>query len=242
MVSEQTGLAEFVSVVDEIRREAASAVYEPRAPEADYLLDGARLDEAAGVAPCVARFAIAEILPEDGRRPVGRHTPGALSLSPSLGHLLKKRLSRRDTEPTAALRDVVMDAVAFAYVAAVDAEAAHIKAGGDPAAVAVRMDRSTEQIWNYWVVSFAGDPEAAFDVRFRRNIQDACFQRVTSGLRQLDLLPPIGRRTKLRGTAGTYASAGLVLRLSQSNNVTDESFAGTWRLATNMWPYEEYVE
>lgn len=110
----------------------------------------------------------------------------------------------------------MVEAVAFAYIAAVDAEGAHITAGGDPTELAVRLDRTAEQVWNYWVVSFAGDAGQAFDTRFRRTIQDLCSQqRVVDGLRQRALLPPVGRRTKLKATAGTYASAGLLLRMTE---------------------------
>ncbi len=237
-----TPSADFVSVVDLVRHEVSSTVHGAGQPEAAYLVTDARLEEAAVVAPCASRFASAEILPDDPRHPVGRYVTGALGLSPSLGRVLRKRLVRAGEEVGAALRDLVVDALAFAYVAAIDAEGAHINAGGDPMDLAVRMDRTPEQIWNYWVVSFAGDPGQAFDTRFRRNIQDICLQRVTSRLRELDLLPPIGRRTKLAATAGTYATAGLLLRMSQSNNLTDDAFAGSWRWASTMWPYEDYSE
>jgi hypothetical protein len=238
----ETAAADFVSVVDRVRREASSAVHEAGQPESDYLLAGARLDEAAVVASCASRFAAAEILPDDPRNAVGRYATGALGLRPSLGRLLRKRLAGASEGVKAALRNVVVEAIAVAYVAAVDAEGAHINAGGNPTDLAVRMDRTAEQIWNYWVVNFAGDPGQAFDTRFRRSVQHICLERVTGRLRELGLLPPIGRRTKLTATAGTYASAGLLLRMSQSNNLTDDAFAGSWRWASNIWPYEDYHE
>ena len=52
-------------------------------------------------------------------------------MSPSLGHLLRKRAPGASEEARAALRNVVVDAVAFGYLAAVDAEGAHINAAED---------------------------------------------------------------------------------------------------------------
>src|SRR5262249_45192693 len=135
-----------------------------------------------------------------------------------------------------------VDALAFAYIASVDAEGMALNAGEDPSNLAIRMDRTAEGIWDYWVVSFAGDPYDAFDTRFRRNVQDICHSRVKDALRELSLLPPVGRRKKLVATAGTYGSAGLLLRVTQSNNLSDEAFARSWRWAANMWPYEAHAE
>jgi hypothetical protein len=230
-VNEQTPAAEFVAVVDRLRREVSSTVHAARESDADYLLADVRLDEAARVAPCVSRFAAAEILPDDPRPAIGRYASGALGLSPSLGHLLRKRLLGASEEAQASLRNVVVEAVSFGYIAAVDAKGAHITAGGDPTELAVRLDRTAEQIWSYWVVSFAGDAGQAFDTRFRRTVQDLCSQRIIDGLRQLALLPPIGRRTKLKATAGTYASAGLLLRMRAPARSAPVTISATARQA-----------
>jgi hypothetical protein len=167
VVSEQRAAAGFVAVVDRLRHEVSSAVYETGDPKADYVLASVRMEEAAQVAPCASRFATSELLVDDSRPAVGRFTKGALTLGPSLGRLLRKRLAGASEEARAAVRDVVLDALAFGYLAAVDAEGAHISAGGDPSDLVVRTDRTPEQIWNYWVVSFAGDAAEAFDTKFR---------------------------------------------------------------------------
>lgn len=187
-------------------------------------------------------------LPVRGRRnPAGRPKSrgwslceGRIALSRSIGHLLRKRIAGATDETQAALRNVVLDAVAIGYTAAIDAEGAAVNAGAEPRHYEIRVNRKPEDIWNWWVASFPGDGAEAIDRRFRRNIQDICLKRVTGGLRELDLLPPIGRRTKLVATAGTYATAGLLLRVGQSNNLTDDGFVGTWRHAANKWPYEDY--
>jgi hypothetical protein len=241
-MAQPDALPDFVAVLDRVRREASSAVHEAGDPDADYLLASVRLDEAALVAPCVSRFAAAEILPDDPRPAVGRYADRRIGLSRSIGHLLQKRITGATDETRAALRNVVLDAVAVGYMASINAEGAAISAGGDPTHFAIRMDRTPEDIWNWWVVSFSGDGAGAIDTRFRRNVEDIGVKRLTGGLRELDLLPPIGRRTKLVATAGTYATAGLLLRVGQSNNLPDEDFSGTWRHATNQWPYDDYSE
>jgi hypothetical protein len=241
-MAQPDALPDFVAVVDRVRREASSAVHEAGDLDADYLLASGRLDEAAVVAPCVSRFATAEILPDDPRPAIGRYADRRIGLSRSIGHLLQKRIAGATDETRAALRNLVLDAVAVGYTASIDAEGAAISAGGDPTHFEIRMDRTPEDIWNWWVVSFSGDGAGAIDTRFRRNVQDISVKRVTDGLRELGFLPPMGRRTKLVATAGTYANAGLLLRVGQSNNLTDEGFFGTWRHVTSRWPYDDYSE
>ena len=126
-MAEQGAVASFVAVLDRVRREASAAVHKAGDPEADYLLARARLDEAAVVAPCVSRFAAAEILPDDPRPAVGRYADRRIGLSRSIGYLLRNRIEGANDDTSAALRDVVVDAVAFGYTAAIDAEGAAVQ-------------------------------------------------------------------------------------------------------------------
>jgi hypothetical protein len=240
MESGQRPVSSFVDAVERVGQALLTRVYEEGDLALSYGLDRERLGEAELVAPCAQRFAHAETLPDDERPAVGRYARGALQLGPPLGRLLRKQVSRAGDGATTSLYGVVLDALATGYVAAVDMAAAHLKKGGSRDEILIRRDRTPEELWNWWVVSFTGGPLDAMDPKYRREIDMIVRDRVTAALNRLGLLPSFRGRTKLIATTGVYATAGLSLRISQSNNLTDEDSYGTWRQATNMWPYAAY--
>jgi hypothetical protein len=222
MDTEQKPVSGFVDTVGRVRQGLLASAYAKGDPALSYGLDPERLEEAELVAPCAERFAHAETLPDDGRPAVGRYVRGALQLGPPLGRLLRKQVSRAGDGATTSLYGVVLDALATGYVAAVDMAAAHLKKGGSPDEILIRRDRTPEELWNWWVVSFTGGPLDVMDQKYRQEIDMIVRDRVTAGLNRLGLLPSFRGRTKLIATTGVYATAGMLLRVSQYSNLTDK--------------------
>jgi hypothetical protein len=235
-----SGDEEFTLTVDRVRNELASLPNQPQPEFWEYMLASDRLTEAAIVDPCVARFATAEVLTDDPRPPIGRFAPDRVRLDPPLGRKLAKKLEAADPTTLGAIRRGVIDALAFGYVATIDAEATHIETTGDNL-FTVRLDRTAEDVWNYWVVSFVAGMKDALGRSYRRAVQGNVETRLENELRRLRLWPSPGKRTRLRATACTYADAGMLLRMAQTDNLTDEAFLSTWRhVTTNHWPYDDY--
>lgn len=234
--------SEFAEAVDRVRRDAAQVMRRDGefAFEVDYLLAPERLAEAGFVGPCVSRFASAEMLIDDPRPPVGRHAPNALRLDPPVGRHLRKQLQTADAEVCHAVRQAITEVVAYGYMAMIDSEGSHASSTGDTTPFTVRADRTANDIWDYWVVSFQANQDGTA-AGFWRQIGYAGGDRLEAVLGEIGVLPVLGKRARLRSTGDTYATAGMVLREAQTANLLDREFTGTLRHATNRWPYEEYA-
>jgi hypothetical protein len=109
------------------------------------LRDEGRIVEAAIVSPCVTRLVTSELHPQRDGTPVGRFSG---RIVPSLGRFLPHL---GEHEP--AVRRLVIDAVAYGYLAMVDAEATAAVAAEPSTPITAR--REAEQIWPYWVTNMS---------------------------------------------------------------------------------------
>jgi hypothetical protein len=123
---------EFVSAFLSVRDRLVTSemAEEVDAGWVDCLRDEGRVAEAAIVAPCVTRLVTSELHPPRDGTPVGRFSN---RIVPSLGRFLP-HLGDHELE----VRRLVIDAVAYGYLAMVDAEATAAFCRG-----AIHADRRT---------------------------------------------------------------------------------------------------
>jgi hypothetical protein len=183
-----------------------------------------RIDEAKAVEPVVDRFVTAEM--EAHRRGIGRNTRWT-HYAKSLGCRYRRRLAsgRVDAHDAAQL---ITRTLAIGYAGTLDAQA-QMTDRGLPA-------RTSEAIWNYWIVRVLGDPVR--ELRPKQHIAHVeklgieMFRRSAYGLG----LKRLGRGTMGAQALGIlYVKAGMMLRLAQS--LPDEFLTGDLLQGVNRWPW-----
>jgi hypothetical protein len=193
----------------------------------DYVRDDGRLSEAASMTPCVTRMVTSELHPPADGTPVGRLSGRV----PPLGRLLP---DLGQHEP--AVRRLVMVTVAYGYFAMIDAEAIAVMAG-HPVRPIVES-RSAEQVWPYWITNMSTGTLLTQVVGKKEigKVQHICGESLYQGLLDLGLVGK--RRRKVPYMGRSYAHAGMLLRVVQSDTLVAEPTPDSLAI-TSRWPFEE---
>jgi hypothetical protein len=202
-----------------------------------WLRDETRITESAAVAPLADRFVEAELEQVDpGIGRYGKH--GAFH--ETLGARYARRISKLSGAQRDELPDLVYHPLALGYWATVDGHAG-ASVDGVHAAEAVRVveDRSRADIWNFWVVRFLNDfLDLAMDKERVKRFESFGSDWFGENVRLAGLRPGGRGTVGARALGMLYVRAGMVLRIAQTNQVSDEDFGRRTVLdLSNAWPY-----
>lgn len=208
----------------------------PNPSAAPYLTARERLAEAAKVDAVVSRFADAELDMNDRSNGVGSFAPK--SMTPPLHRSLGQRLAEADAQTIETIRISIQRALAVGYSAMIDAEEANLIADSK---IEFRRDRSQADIWNFWVAHFNSELVSAFLPKdFVSNVRHIGGDTLHHELRSAGVAPRF-RSGRIRYIGMLYAQIGLLLRMIQTDAISDASFLQKGGLQlTNSRPAEEY--
>ncbi len=208
----------------------------PNPTAAPYLTARERLAEASKVDAIVSRFADAELDVHDRSNGVGRFA--LKSMTPPLHRSLGKRLAEADDQTIETVRISIQWALAVGYSATIDAEEANLNADSK---IEFRSDRSQADIWSFWVTHFNSGLVSAFlPKEYISNVRHIGGDALHHELRAAGVAPRF-RSGRIRYIGMLYAEIGLLLRMSQTDAISDASFEQKGGLQlTNSWPAEEF--
>jgi len=188
--------------------------------------DPLREREAEGVNDLARRFADYEARPADDDKGLGRYFP--VSLAPPIGRLLKL-----DADQVPAGEEVALITLATGYAMFVSLEATFDRE-------VHLVDRDLDKIWAFWVPNMYTGLLKKLGVHddFLTPLSDLAYKVLTVELKSRQLMPRL-KRTRLRGLAGSYGNAGAILRMAQTDLVTDEQIGRDVLAKISMhWPLD----
>lgn len=208
----------------------------PNPSASPYLTNDERRSEAARVDAIVSRFADAELDVSDRTNGVGRFAPK--SLAPPLHRSLGQRLVDADAQTVETVRVSVQWALAVGYSAMIDAEEANLNSNSK---IEIRSDRSQAELWNFWVVHFNTGLVGEFLPKdYLSNVRHIGGDALLHELRSAGVAPRF-RSGRIRYVGMLYAQIGLLLRMIQTDAISDASFLEKGELQLmNNWPAEEF--
>jgi hypothetical protein len=199
----------------------------------DYVPDEERLGQADTVGPCVERFVVGELDPS--RELSAARTPFGGS-PPSLAEKLGRKLEGADDQTLSGAKDAVRSALAVGYIFHGPIELDN--------GIKYCAGRGAEEIWDFWaagcreMLEETGMPKANASA-----VRNAGANQLVADLKKLGLTKFLGG-SKLNQLGMTYAQAGVLLRMTQTDTICDEDFAETVARVRERpersWKWEDY--
>jgi hypothetical protein len=182
-----------------------------------YVSASERIQEADRVDPLVRQYAEYELQPP-ACGPL--RSIGAARVEPPLGRVLERWLGGADDETVRGVAEAVIRAIASGYgsLALLEPEAPErlgpIKLVGG---------RNARNIWAFWVSNFRRHVLKEFGLQqnFMKRVHHIAASEILSGLDRVGIKPRVHGRTRLGVLGRTYGDAGAILRLAQTNVVSE---------------------
>jgi hypothetical protein len=201
-------------------------LFEGIAPEiAAFISSDQRLVEARAVEGCVDRTVVGELDPT-GRLAISRYTGFS---PPGLGERLasKGRFDPADPEQTRVLAHAVRKTLAVGWLFACSADAPMV-------------DRDERDIWAFWSSSIRDELSNIVDPKLARMIHSAGRDVLIADLKRAGMTYALGG-SKLHQIGYHLAQGGCYLRMTQTEEMTNESFAELAYLGNSeRWAWGDY--
>jgi hypothetical protein len=204
----------------------------------DYVLSSERQSDAGRVEPCAVRWVEGEMDPTRRLAVARGPSVGPVGSPPSLAEKLGGKLERRSEDDRAAAAYAVHKALAIGYLTYAETE----PTSEEPVKL---VNRSTEDIWEYWVTTSRVQLEATgIPKNWVNMVRGMGRDTLVGELRNLKLTRYLGG-SKINQLGMAYAQAGVHLRLAQLDQVPDDLFARRveFRRADpeRPWRFEDYT-
>jgi hypothetical protein len=207
----------YAAAIEDFSHAVASVQYRfDSSAQADYVRAGERVLEAQAVGPCVWRMAYGE-LDRTGAFTASR--TGLPGSPPSLASKLGSRLSRAPLDTHVSLVEAIYRATALGYNAWLEQEA------NGPAEARRIADRSIEDVWAFWSADFRQMLETVTSKAWASGVRTAGAESLVQDLKSLKLARLLGG-SKVNQLGMVYSTAGVWLRVTQTDSLDQTSFRG----------------
>lgn len=199
----------------------------------DYVPGAERLEQADVVAPCVERFVIGELDPTRGLSVARTPFPGS---PPSLAEKLGRKFERASGETIDGIKEAVRRSLAVGYIFH-----GPIELDND---LSYCPGRSAEEIWDFWASSSRQMLEdTGMPKHVASAVRNAGANQLVADLKSIGQTRILGG-SKLNQLGMAYAQAGVLLRMTQTDTISDEAFTagveGVRERSDRPWKWEDY--